>query len=56
MRKLTYSLISPDGKLLAFGSSDLTVGVVDAQTFAVRIARFYATAFRLTVISLDSLC
>ncbi|KAH9850052.1 WD40 repeat-like protein [Lenzites betulinus] len=33
-KQVTCFDISPDGKLLAFGSSDLTVGVVDAQTFA----------------------
>ena len=32
---LIYSC-SPDGKLLGFGSSDLTVGVLDAQNLAVR--------------------
>ncbi|KAI0637920.1 WD40 repeat-like protein [Trametes polyzona] len=33
-RQVTCFDVSPDGKLLAFGSSDLTVGVVDAKTFA----------------------
>ncbi|KAL1946583.1 hypothetical protein VTO73DRAFT_14687 [Trametes versicolor] len=33
-RQVTCFDISPDGKLIAFGSSDLTVGVVDAHTFA----------------------
>ncbi|CDO74285.1 hypothetical protein BN946_scf184663.g6 [Trametes cinnabarina] len=33
-RQVTCFDISPDGKLLAYGSSDLTVGVVDAQTLA----------------------
>ncbi|KAI0356520.1 WD40 repeat-like protein [Trametes cingulata] len=33
-RQVTCFDVSPDGKLLAFGSSDLTVGVVDAQTLA----------------------
>ncbi|KAI0370159.1 WD40 repeat-like protein [Pilatotrama ljubarskyi] len=33
-RQVTCFDVSPDGKLLAFGSSDLTVGVIDAQTLA----------------------
>ncbi|OSC98694.1 WD40 repeat-like protein [Trametes coccinea BRFM310] len=33
-RQVTCFDVSADGKLLAYGSSDLTVGVVDAQTLA----------------------
>ena len=39
---------SPDGKWLAFGSSDLTVGVVDAQFLAVSINLTSSRDQRLT--------
>ena len=35
-RSISSLKFSPDGKLLAFGSSDLTVGVLDASSLAVR--------------------
>ena len=42
--------LSPDGKLLAFGSSDYTVGILDAHTFAVR----YIFLFRKEERAVDS--
>lgn len=46
---------STDGKLIAFGSSDLTVGVVDAHTFAVSLYANSASATLTSDISLSAI-
>ncbi|KAI9001311.1 WD40 repeat-like protein [Trametes punicea] len=49
-RQVTCFDVSPDGKLLAFGSSDLTVGVVDAQTLAPLLSILKAHDFPPTTL------
>ncbi|KAI0722994.1 WD40 repeat-like protein [Earliella scabrosa] len=49
-RGVTCFDISPDGKLLAFGSSDLTVGVLDAQSLAPLLTILKAHDFPPTTI------
>ncbi|KAI0080678.1 WD40 repeat-like protein [Panus rudis PR-1116 ss-1] len=42
--------ISPNGRFLAFGSSDLTVGIIDAQTFAPLVTILKAHDFPPTTL------
>lgn len=50
-KPVTTFNISPSGKLLAYGSSDLSVGVVDASTLRVRMRVLESHAFPATGIS-----
>ncbi|EJF62868.1 WD40 repeat-like protein [Dichomitus squalens LYAD-421 SS1] len=49
-RGVTCFDVSPDGKLLAFGSSDLTVGVLDAQSLAPLLTILKAHEFPPTTL------
>ncbi|KAI0676981.1 WD40 repeat-like protein [Trametes maxima] len=49
-RQVTCFDVSPDGKLLAFGSSDLTVGVLDAYTLAPLLSILKAHEFPPTTL------
>ncbi|KAI0824670.1 WD40 repeat-like protein [Trametes gibbosa] len=54
-KQVTCFDVSPDGKLLAFGSSDLTVGVVDAQTFAPLLTILKSHDFPPTTIRFNAM-
>jgi len=50
VRGLTCFDVSPNGKLLAYGSSDLSVGIVDAQTLVPLLAILKAHEFSPTTL------
>jgi len=53
-RGLTCFDISPDGKLLAFGSSDYTVGILDAHTLAPLLTILKAHEFPPTTLRFNT--
>ncbi|KDQ64694.1 hypothetical protein JAAARDRAFT_94360, partial [Jaapia argillacea MUCL 33604] len=50
---ITVFSISPDGKMLAYGSSDLSIGILDAQTLAPLLTILRAHEFPPTTIAFN---
>ncbi|KAF8165170.1 WD40-repeat-containing domain protein [Crassisporium funariophilum] len=53
-RGLTCFDVSPDGRFLGYGSSDLTIGMLDAQTFSPLVTILKAHEFPPTTLKFNS--